>query len=126
MKRIWLTIGSLSMLLALVIAAATGHSPEVDPDQARRQALETARELHLAHSIALLLVGQLSGADQANRYWHMAGAAFLIGIVLFPGGIYLNRLLDVAILRPLVPVGGAALMLGWLCFTMAALRTKSP
>lgn len=122
MRRIWLTIGSLSMLLALVIAAASGHGP--DPDPVRHQALETARELHFVHSLALLLVGLLSGHGRLNRWWTAAGAAFLVGIVCFPCGIYLHRLLDIAIFRPLVPVGGMAFMLGWLCFAIAALRLR--
>ena len=86
MKCFWLVAGSTSMLLALVIAAATGH------------ATETGTE---------------------------AGAAFLGGILLFPCGIYASRIFGINEIRPLIPVGGAAFMLGWLLLAAAALRLRS-
>jgi len=125
MKRFWLVTGSMSMLLALVIAAATGHATETATEVQVREALATARELHLVHSGALLLLGVLPLGDRDRTIWNIAGAAFLGGILLFPCGIYASRIFGIDEIRPLIPVGGTAFMLGWLLFTAAALRLRS-
>jgi uncharacterized membrane protein YgdD (TMEM256/DUF423 family) len=125
MKRFWLVAGSTSMLLALVIAAATGHATETGTEAGAREALATARELHLVHSGALLLLDVLPLGERDSTTWNLAGAAFLGGILLFPCGIYASRIFGINEIRPLIPVGGAAFMLGWLLFAAAALRLRS-
>jgi uncharacterized membrane protein YgdD (TMEM256/DUF423 family) len=60
MNRFWLVTGSVCMLLALAIAAASGHATPGEFVPSGRQVLDTARELHIVHALALLLLGVLS------------------------------------------------------------------
>jgi uncharacterized membrane protein YgdD (TMEM256/DUF423 family) len=124
MKRFWLVTGSANMLLALVVAAATGHATEAGIEPAAREALATARELHLVHSGALLLLGALPGNGKGSITWNLAGAAFLAGILLFPCGIYASRIFGIDWIRPLVPIGGTAFMAGWILLAAASLRQR--
>lgn len=122
MKRLWLVTGSLSMLLALAVAAASGHGDPAGFVPSGRQVLDTAREMHVAHSLALLLLGAMSGKDRHERDMAIAGGAFILGIIFFPGGIYASRLLGIDALRPLIPVGGLAFMAGWAILAFTFLR----
>ena len=112
------------MLLAHVVAAATGHDTHAGNEPAAREALATARELHFVHSGALLLLGAFPRNGQDSTAWNLAGATFLAGILLFPGGIYASRIFGIDWIRPLVPIGGTAFMAGWILFAVAALRQK--
>ena len=122
MNRLWLVTGSLSMLLALAIAAASGHGSAGEFVPVGRQVLDTAREMHLVHSFALLLLAVLPPDNAAGRLKMLAGISFVAGIIMFPGGIYASRLLGIDVVRPLIPIGGMSFLLGWALLALAALR----
>lgn len=121
MNRFWLVTGSLSMLLALAVAAASGHGSSGEFVPAGRQVLDTAREMHLLHSLVLLLLAVLPADNAAVRLKTLAGLSFLAGIIFFPGGIYASRLLEIDAARPLIPIGGMSFMLGWGLLALAAM-----
>ena len=122
MNRFWLVTGSVCMLLALAIAAASGHATPGEFVPTGRQVLDTARELHIVHALALLLLGVLSPDVGNAKLKALAGTAFVAGILLFPGGIYASRLLGIEAVRLLIPAGGISFMLGWLLLAVAVLR----
>jgi len=127
MNRLWLVTGSLSMLLALAVAAASGHGSSGEFVPASRQVLDTAREMHLVHALALLLLAVLPADNAAGRLKTFSGISFLAGILFFPCGIYASRLLGIDAVRPLIPIGGMSFMLGWALLALAALRmARSP
>jgi uncharacterized membrane protein YgdD (TMEM256/DUF423 family) len=51
---------------------------------------------------------------------NLAGAAFLLGLLLFCGSIYLGDLAGIRI-GPTAPAGGLLLMLGWLLLAASAI-----
>ena len=79
MYRLWLVTGSISMLAALAIAAATGHGLKGEFVPVVRQVLDTAREMHFVHSLALLAVGIISAQFGRKLLIDLAGVAFLAG-----------------------------------------------
>ena len=120
MYRLWLVTGSISMLAALAIAAATGHGLKGEFVPVVRQVLDTAREMHFVHSLALLAVGIISAQFGRKLLIDLAGVAFLAGIILFCGGIYAAYGPQAAAAKPLIPLGGASFMLGWILFAAGA------
>ena len=124
MFRFWLAAGALSMLGALIFGAATGHSTQGEFVPVVRQILDTAREMHFVHSLALVAVGILSAQFGRMRLLDFAGFAFLSGIICFSGGIYAAYGPAAISLNPLIPVGGIAFMAGWALFAAAALKLK--
>lgn len=128
MYRLWLVTGSISMLAALAIAAATGHGLKGEFVPVVRQVLDTAREMHFVHSLALLAVGIISAQFGRKLLIDLAGVAFLAGIILFCGGIYAAYGPQAAAAKPLIPLGGASFMLGWILFAAGAslLRRNAP
>jgi uncharacterized membrane protein YgdD (TMEM256/DUF423 family) len=122
MHRFWLAAGALNMFLALVVAAASGHGLKSEFVPVARAVLDTAREVHFIHALALIAVGILSAQFGRNRMLDLAGWAFLAGIILFCGGLYLGFGMAAAQFKPLTPLGGLALMAGWGLFAAGTLR----
>jgi uncharacterized membrane protein YgdD (TMEM256/DUF423 family) len=78
---------------------------------------KTAALYHLLHAVALLavaLVGERVRAKAAVCW------LFIAGIVLFSGSLYLLALTGYSWLGPITPLGGAALLAGWLVLAITA------
>lgn len=127
MTRTWLIAGALNMLIALIVAASVGHRLEGEFVPVIRNIFDTAREMHFVHALGLIAVGIVSAQFGRKLLLDLAGAAFLIGIVCFCGGIYAAFGPNAVGVKPLIPVGGVSLMLGWILFAAAAffLQRKS-
>lgn len=90
------------------------------PDAADRLAWwETGARYHLMHSLAVGLVAVLA-AHVAGRFPHWAAWSFLAGIVLFSGSLYTMALTGTRALGMVTPLGGLALLAGWLAVGLAA------
>ena len=113
--RGWLIAAGISGAAAVALGALAAHGGPEAPDRA--QFLATAQRFHLWHSLALALVAAL-GWNGGPRALGWAGWAFLAGLVLFSGGLYLRAFSGID-LGPLVPVGGTAFILGWLLLSLA-------
>lgn len=126
MYRFWLAAGAVNMLLALMVAAATGHRLEGEFVPVVRNIFDTAREMHFVHALALIAVGIVSAQFGRKLLIDLAGFAFLAGIVCFCGGIYAAFGPNAAQVKALIPVGGVALMGGWVLFGLGAVFLKRP
>lgn len=116
----WIAVGALAGLLAvLAAAAAAAHLPG---DAAQSRAMASAVQMQGWHALALVLCG-VWGA-RGGGLVHAAGAAFAVGMLLFCGTVYAGAL-GVSRLGGLAPVGGTLLMVGWALLGMSALRRRS-
>ncbi|MDB5981713.1 MAG: hypothetical protein JWQ69_2728 [Pseudomonas sp.] len=75
----------------------------------------------LIHTLALLAVALLA-VQIPGRLMTYAGIAFVIGILLFSGSLYLLTLTGVTKLGIITPFGGLAFLIGWLMLGLAAWR----
>jgi len=64
------------------------------------------------HGLALLAIS-VSGRSGIEGALKAAAAAFLIGIILFSGSLYLLALVGWRGFAWVTPLGGTALLLGW-------------
>ena len=75
------------------------------------------------HALALLIVGVMLTNPQFSRsLLKFAALAFILGIILFSGSLYLLALVSVSWLGAITPLGGIALLSGWLMTMVAALK----
>jgi len=84
---------------------------------------ETAVHYHLVHALALLAAGAWLRAEQSDaaRWPRRAAWCWTAGIVLFSGSLYGLALGGPRWLGPVTPLGGVALLIGWICVAAAAL-----
>lgn len=88
-------------------------------------AWETAVRYHLLHAVALLaLAVWLRQANGGTRAARAAGWAWLIGVVVFSGSLYGLALGGPRWLGPVTPLGGIALLAGWLALVPAAFAER--
>ena len=120
MDKTFLLIGALAGFLAVALGAFGAHAlrGRLSPDMLT--VFETGVRYHMYHALAIVLVSLIMGRMDG---WliRTAGWAFTIGIVLFPGSLYLLALTGVTILGAITPIGGVAFLIGWGCLVAAAL-----
>lgn len=72
--------------------------------------------------------GAVSGGSPAERPGRtaalVAGWAFLIGVLIFSGTLYLMVATGVRWLGAITPFGGTAMIVGWIALLVAALRAR--
>ncbi|MGJ3240145.1 MAG: DUF423 domain-containing protein [Anaerolineae bacterium] len=85
----------------------------------RAETFRTATLYHLIHTLALLglavLVGQIN-----HPFISYAGYAFVAGIFFFSGSLYVLAIFDISIMGAVAPIGGTALVIGWVLLGIAA------
>lgn len=126
MYRPFLTLAAGLGFLAVALGAFGAHglaSRLADlPDGALRlDWWKTAAQYHLAHALALGLAAGVLGEARLGR---LACVAFALGILLFSGSLYTMTLTGVRWLGAVTPLGGLALLAGWLLLGWAALTTS--
>ncbi len=107
---VWLFVAGVNALLAVAAGAYGWHRLGGDA------IFTMATHYHMFHALALLAVAWLASIrfGRALVTVHVAGIAFLLGILLFSGTLYAFALTGSVPLEGAAPVGGALLMIGWL------------
>ncbi len=108
-------------MIALSFAA---HAAERSLSPEQVELFRRTAELHLWHSLALLGIAALSVRRGGRRWLDFAAIAFQSGIVLFCGSLYWLGMMGPDSLGPLrwvTPLGGLALIVGWLLLVGAGL-----
>ena len=118
MDRLFFGLGSMSGLIAVAAGAFGAHAlrARLSPDYLA--VFETAARYQMYHALALL------AAAWAATRWpgalvHWAGWLFVVGTVLFSGSLYALALTGTRWLGAITPVGGLALLAGWLCLAVS-------
>ena len=118
MTRSLIVTAAVFGLLGVAIGAFGSHGLaahfEANPDL--RPTFDTASQYHQIHALALLAAAWLSERGARGRRWAgFAGILFVLGILLFAGSLYGISVLELRWLGAVAPIGGAALIGGWLC-----------
>lgn len=80
---------------------------------------KTGVHYHLLHAVALLGVAAIAGRLRAPR---VTAALFAGGVLVFSGSLYLLALTGVRLWGAVTPLGGLALMGGWLTLLLPPRR----
>lgn len=87
---------------------------------------ETGCRYAMYHAVALVVAGILGLVRPSAIPWTtIASWSFLAGIVIFSGSLLALALSGLRALGAVVPVGGLALIAGWLCLALAASRADA-
>ena len=120
MQRLWVGLGALAGLTAVGMAAVAAHGLDgLGP--VRLGMVRNALQMQGWHALALLACGLW--APRGGRLTDWAGAAFLLGLLLFCGAVYALAIAGAPV-GALAPVGGTLLMVGWALLGLSALRAR--
>ena len=105
MNRNWLAIAAINGALAVMAGAFAAHGLKARLSADMLSVFETGARYQMYHALAIGLCA-LVGAPKA-------GWAFLAGIVLFCGSLYLLALTGNPLMGAVTPLGGLGFILGW-------------
>ena len=128
----WMAVGGALLAAAAVALGALGahgldrqlHALGRTANLDQRLAwFETGVRYHLYHGLALLVLAALAGRIAPGAA-QAAGWAFVAGIGLFSGSLYVMTFAPDAWrkLGMVTPLGGLAFLAGWFCLALAAWR----
>jgi uncharacterized membrane protein YgdD (TMEM256/DUF423 family) len=129
MMKLPLILAGLLGAAGVALGAASSHGLE---DRLTPEALDwmaTASRYMLWHALAIGLCGALAcclTAGRALAALKTAAALFTLGILLFCGSLLTLAFGGPRAAGAVAPIGGSALILGWLALAAAGLFAKSP
>ena len=120
----WILVaGAGFAMLAVMTGAFAAHGLKHVLDADYLLVFETAARYQMYHAIALMIVAVISTMPQFSRGWlKLAAYAFMLGIILFSGSLYLLALSGIKWLGAITPIGGVAFIFGWLALLVAVLK----
>ncbi len=110
--RLIIIIAGLLGFSGVVLGAFGAHAlKEILTVRGSIQTWQTAVLYHLVHAVALLALASGSGG-LINPRW--IALCWILGVILFSGSLYWLALGGPKFLGPITPLGGLALLSGWL------------
>ena len=122
--RIWLFIAALCGAVGVLLGAFAAHGLSGRLDGRLLGVFDTGARYQMYHATAMGLAA-LAMQGQARTRARLAAMAFLAGIILFSGSLYLLALTGALKLALLTPLGGTAFLAGWGLLAAAALKLPS-
>ncbi len=124
MNRHWLMLAAISGGSGVALGAFAAHGLRATMPPAYLGVFQTGVHYQIVHSLALLALAGYS--EHLGKLGMWAGWAFVSGILLFSGSLYLLTVLAVPKLGMITPLGGLAFLFGWACLFTAAWRKAGP
>lgn len=121
MDKTFFALGAIFAFIAVGAGAFGAHGLKTRLDADMLAIFETAVRYQMYHALALL------AAAWAYTRWPgtlvtASGMLFVSGIVVFSGSLYLLSLSGIRWLGAITPLGGLAMLAGWICLAWAAVR----
>ncbi len=113
MRAVLLVLGGLFGCTGVMAAAAAAHGPLASTGAM------TAAILQMIHAVLLVALALGPASLVQTRLAVLAAGTLAAGVLMFCGGVYLGSWLGLRLPLPLAPIGGGALMLGWLLLAAA-------
>jgi len=122
-------LGAVFGFLAVVLGAFGAHALRDRLGAALSQVYETGVRYQMYHALALITVDLIRSRSlkqaeprPARSPLEVAGVLFAAGIVLFSGSLYALALTGERAWGAITPLGGAALLAGWIAFAIGCWR----
>jgi uncharacterized membrane protein YgdD (TMEM256/DUF423 family) len=125
MERSFFSIGCALGFTGVALGAFGAHALKARLAPELLATFEVGVRYQLVHALALLAVAWAC-TRWPGKPARASGWMFVVGTLLFSGSLYALTLSGVRGLGIVTPIGGAALLLGWLCLLAAPWGRKTP
>ncbi len=119
-QAVYLRIGAVLGALAVVVGAFGAHGLESILSDEMAGVFETGVQYHFYHALAILAVAAGSSALWGSRFCLWACRAWALGILIFSGSLYALVMTNIGWLGAITPIGGVAMIAGWVLLALAA------
>ena len=108
----FLVIGAISGCLVVILGAFGAHGLKDVLDEYGKSIYEKAVLYHMFHTMAILVLGLIEKI-QPEMQLSLAGWAFILGIILFSGSLYILAVTGFKWMGIITPFGGVCFIIGW-------------
>ena len=108
----FLVIGAISGFLVVILGAFGAHGLKDILDEYGKSIYEKAALYHMFHTMAILVLGLIEKI-QPEMQLSLAGWAFIFGIILFSGSLYILAVTGFKWMGMITPFGGVFFIIGW-------------
>lgn len=118
-----IAVAGFLIAIAMIAGALGSHVLRPQLDTHALEIYETAVRYQFYHSIGLLGIG-LTLRTLEHRLIRWSGTSVLAGVILFSGTLFAMSFGAPPWIGAITPVGGLALILGWVMFAAGVLRSR--
>jgi uncharacterized membrane protein YgdD (TMEM256/DUF423 family) len=125
-SKVYIGAGCFFLATAGALSAFGFHGPAEIMTPEVQQSWGWAVSMQFYHGLGLILVGVLLNQFGPQRLIRIAGALMIIGILIFSGLVYLEKLGAISgSFTNIVPSGGAMLMASWVFLAIGVVNAPS-
>ena len=117
--KIFAMLAGVFGALGVAAGAFGAHALQGKVEPRMLEVFETAARYQMYHALALLGASWLAGQTQSTSA-SVAGWAFVVGILVFSGSLYVMVFSGLKWLGAITPIGGTAFIVGWIALAVAA------
>ena len=122
MEKIFFILAAILGGLGVALGAFGAHTLESRISRDLLEIFEIGVRYHFYHALALIAVVVAIGRWPGSNLPVIAGWLFVAGVLIFSGSLYILALTGIRWLGAITPIGGVALIAGWVCLALAAGR----
>jgi uncharacterized membrane protein YgdD (TMEM256/DUF423 family) len=119
--RLFFVLGSVLAGLAVGLGAFGAHGLRATLSSDDLSTFEIGVRYQMYHALALIAVAWAASRWESTSIV-VAGWAFVVGILIFSGSLYLLVITGPRWLGAITPIGGVALLVGWALLAWGALQ----
>ena len=116
----YLLWGSISGCLVVLIGAFGAHGLKDILDDYSKSIYDKAVLYQMFHTLIILILG-IANKINPEIQFHLSAWAFLIGIIIFSGSLYILAISGFKTLGMITPIGGLFFIIGWVLLIIKAL-----
>lgn len=115
-------VAAMFGFLSVAIGAFAAHGLKQVFSHQQLLWVDTAVKYQMFHGGVLLILGFALKKWPNWKQVQWAALSFLVGILLFSGSLYIMAATQIKALGMITPLGGLAMLVGWLCLMLGALK----
>ncbi|HKK45756.1 MAG TPA: DUF423 domain-containing protein [Balneolaceae bacterium] len=119
MQKLFLTIGSIAMALAVSLGAFGAHGLKGRLSAEMLDIFQTGVTYNFYHAIGLLIIGVVAYHLPESGLLKWSGWLMIAGIIIFSGSLYILSLSGIRWLGAITPIGGLCFIISWLLLALA-------
>ncbi len=124
LNKTFLIIAALFLMSATMLSAYGLHGLADSLTDADRLSWRWATQLQTYQALGLILITLLNLHIGPSKLLNIVRGLFVIGVLIFSGGIYLKLLGISAAMVQFAPMGGGSIMLAWALVALAVILKK--